>query len=352
MKRAVLRDIRQLSVEDVELPACPPDGLRVRTRACGVCATDVKIYNYGHHLLKLPRVLGHELAGDIDAVGEAAGGSYAVGQRVAVVAGINCMACRYCSRGAPSMCENLEAFGYHYDGGYAEYFIVPANSIRCNGVKAIPDHLDYASASVMELLACIVNGQELSGFTAGESVLILGAGPVGILHARLAKATGCGPIFLADISPERVAQAQDLCSSIPAGVFECSDAEIFRETILEHTDGIGCDQVMVACGAPQAQALAMQVVDKCGCVNFFGGLPRGSDPVEIDTNAIHYRHIRVVGTHGSSPHQNDTALSLIADDCIAVSDLITGRIGLESLEDALTLSDAAGVGLKTVVTYG
>ncbi len=92
---------------------------------------------------------------------------------------------------------------------------------------------------------------------------------------------------------------------------------------------IGGDQVMVACDAPQAQSLAMQVVDKCGCVNFFGGLPRGSDPVEIDTNAIHYRHIRVVGTHGSSPHQNDTALSLIADDCIAVSDLITGRIGLD-----------------------
>ena len=351
MKRMLLQDIKQLEHQEVEVPACPVDGLLVRTRACGVCATDVKIYNYGHRLLQLPRVLGHELAGDIVAVGDSVPGTFAAGQRVAVVAGINCTECRYCRRDATSMCENLEAFGYHYDGGYAEYFVVPAPSLRCAGVKAIPDHLDYAEASMMELLACVINGQSMSGIAVGQSITILGAGPVGVLHARLARASGCGPIFLADISPERVAQAATLCGGTVAAVLDCRDAAAFRVEIMQRTDGYGCDQVMTASGAPEAQELAMRLVGKCGCVNLFGGLPQGSPPVAIDTNDIHYRHIRVVGTHGSTPEQNDEALAMIADGRVEVSDLITARIGLDALEEALQLRHAGGRGLKTVVQF-
>ena len=351
MKRMMLQDIKQLEHQEVDVPACPVDGLLVRTRACGVCATDVKIYNYGHRLLQLPRVLGHELAGDIAEVGDAVPGALTAGQRVTIMAGINCTECAYCRRGAASMCENLEAFGYHYDGGYAEYFVVPAPSLRCGGVKSIPHHLDYAEASMMELLACVINGQFMSGFTAGQSVVILGAGPVGILHARLAHASGCGPVFLADISPERVAQAATLCVGTVAAVLDCRDAAAFREDIMQRTEGYGCDQVMTASGAREAQELAMRLVGKCGCVNFFGGLPHGSAPVAIDTNDIHYRHIHVVGTHGSTPEQNDEALSMIADGRVEVSDLITARIGLDALEDALQLRHAGGRGLKTVVQF-
>jgi L-iditol 2-dehydrogenase len=108
---------------------------------------------------------------------------------------------------------------------------------------------------------------------------------------------------------------------------------------------------MTASGAPEAQELAMRLVDKCGCVNFFGGLPHGSAPVAIDTNDIHYRHIRVVGTHGSTPEQNDESLAMIADGRVDVSDLVTARIGLDALEDALQLRHAGGRGLKTAVQF-
>src|SRR2546426_638350 len=112
MQRAILTDVKTIRLEDVDRPSCPSNGLVMRVRACSVCATDVKIYNYWHHLLRLPRVLGHELAGEIAAVGSELSGRFAEGQRIAVCAVINCGDCDYCLRGAPSMCVDLEAFGY------------------------------------------------------------------------------------------------------------------------------------------------------------------------------------------------------------------------------------------------
>jgi L-iditol 2-dehydrogenase len=216
------------------------------------------------------------------------------------------------------MCENLEAFGYHYDGSYAEYFVVSAVSIRRDSIKPLPDHLDYAETSVMELLAGVINGQALADFKAGESVVIMGDGPAGVLHARLAAAAEAGPICLADISSVRLQQTRALLAGAPGEVLD-GDGTTFREQLMEHTDGYGCNQVMVACGAPAAQELAMPLVDKCRCVNFFGGLPHGSDPVALNINDIHYRHIRIVGTHGSTPEPNDSALSMIADHRLGVT---------------------------------
>jgi L-iditol 2-dehydrogenase len=290
-------------------------------------------------------VLGHELAGVIDEVGREWASQYRPGQRVAVCAVINCGSCRFCLRGAPSMCEQLEAFGYHYDGGYQEYLIIPAKSVRCGGVQVLSDHVSAAEAAVAELLACSLNSQTLSDFRFGQSVLIMGAGPVGLLQARLAMARGCGPVFITDVLEDRLA-----CAAALDHLATLQAVDLPRAA-REATAGYGFDQVMICCGAAAAQQAALEVVAKCGCVNFFGGLPHGQSAVTLDTNHIHYKQCRVVGTHGSSVLDNREAVAMIARGQIRVNDLITDRIELAGLESALQSAGQNPRQLKTVVVY-
>lgn len=351
MQKAVLKEIKTLVFEEAPVPACPPDGLLLNVKACGICATDVKIYNYGHHKIRLPRVLGHELAGVVEEVGSDADGGFAPGQRVAVCAVINCGVCEYCLRGLASMCENLEAFGYHFDGGYQEYMAVPAKSIRCGGVQVLPEEVSFEEAAVAELLACSINGQRLSDFRFGESVLILGAGPVGLMQARLAKARGCGPICLADVLPEKLKLGLELCSNELNGVFDSTDSDLFVSEAMNMTNGRGFDQVMICCGAAAAQRVSLDLVAKCGCINFFGGLPKGKSDVMLDTNLVHYKQCRVVGTHGSSALDNREAIQLAASGDVVLKDLITLRIELSEVESALQLNKPDPRHLKGVVVY-
>lgn len=351
MKRAVLTDVKRMRVESVERPICPSDGLLVRIQTCAVCATDVKIYNYGHHLLKLPRVLGHELAAVIESVGEKQSDRFKPGQRVAICAVINCGECRYCDRAVPSMCENLEAFGYHYDGGYEEYMVVPARAIRCGGVNVLSDQVSFAEASLAELLACAINGQNLSDFRLGESVLIIGSGPVGILHAQLAQRRGASDIYLADINPGKLDSARAICGDNLAGTMVNTDLDEFLREVQNVTDGHGFDQVMLCCNVGEMQRIGLECVAKMGCVNFFGGLPRGNSHVELDTNIIHYRQCRVVGTHGSSALENRMALQLIDRGLIDVKSLISETIGLEGLEESLQINEKNSRRLKCVVSF-
>jgi len=351
MKRAVLYDIQKLAIEDAPEPPCPDDGLIVQVKACAVCATDVKIYNYGHPLIQLPRVLGHEVAGTIDQVGTDLPSRFSPGQRVAVCAVINCGRCLYCQRAVPSMCVDLKAFGYHFDGGYQEYMVVPNEAIRCAGVNVIPEDLPFAEASLAEPLACCINGQRLSNIRLGQSMLIIGAGPVGILHAQLAGIQGASEIYVADILPQKLQTARAVCCDAISGALLFEDADTFVTRIGELTNGRGFDQIIICCSDHQAQQVSLECVARCGCVNFFGGLPKGNSRIVLDTNHIHYKQCRVVGTHGSSAEDNRIALDLIAKGTISVKGLITETIDLVKLQDILAISDSNSKRLKSVVTF-
>jgi len=351
IRRAVLHDIKKLVVEDSPRGGCPDDGLVIEVKACAVCATDVKIYNYGHRLIQLPRVLGHETAGVIVSVGKKMQGHFDVGQKVAVCAVVNCCECIYCQRAFPSMCVNLKAFGYHFDGGYQEYMVVPNEAIRCGGVNLLSANISFEQASLAELLACCINGQRLSEFRLGQSVLIIGSGPVGILHARLARNQETSDIYIADIIPAKLQQAQDICGDVLAGTLDSSNSEMFVKQVKEISNGMGFDQVMICCSAAAAQQVALECVAKCGCVNFFGGLPKGKSEVLLDTNHIHYKQCRVVGTHGSSAEDNRIALDMIASNLIDVNPLISETIDLKQLEEALLINEKNSSRLKTVVKF-
>jgi L-iditol 2-dehydrogenase len=181
-------DIR---IEEAPEPVPGPGELKIKVHNCSTCGTDLKIFRFGHHHIDPPRVIGHEIAGRIVEVGSEVDG-WAPGDRVQVIAAIPCGECPDCERGWMTVCPNQRSMGYHYDGGFAEYMIVPHSVLKVDGLNRIPDSLSYAEASVAEPLACVLNGQELAGVGDGDVVVVVGAGPIGCLHVRLARAPRAG----------------------------------------------------------------------------------------------------------------------------------------------------------------
>jgi L-iditol 2-dehydrogenase len=331
-------------VEEAPEPDAGPGQVKLRIRNCSTCGTDVKIFRFGHHHIVPPRVMGHEIAGEIVSIGDGVTG-WAEGDRVQVIAAIPCGQCRDCRAGRMTVCPNQESIGYHYDGGFAEYMIVPAKVLAVNGLNRIPDGLSFAEASVTEPLACVLNGQSLARVGAGDDVVIVGSGPIGCLHVRLARARGAARVFLVDLNAERLQMAAALVA--PDATIVGSETDVVDE-VAKLTDGRGADVVITAAASGRAQEQALQMTARSGRISFFGGLPKDDPVIALDSNLVHYRELTIVGANGSSPAHNAEALALIASGAVPVADLITHRVPLERTLSAFDIV-ARGEGIKVTV---
>src|SRR5688572_24205795 len=186
MKAAVFHGPADIRIGDVPRRVMGDDELVVRVASCAVCGSDVRTFRHGARNINRPVVLGHEISGTVAEIGAHVTG-YIVGERVAVAPAIPCGECRICQRGAETMCERLQSIGYEVDGGLAEFLTVPAAAVKAGCVNSIPDHVSFDEAAVAEPLACVINAQELTGVCNGDTVVVMGAGPVGCLHVSLAK---------------------------------------------------------------------------------------------------------------------------------------------------------------------
>jgi L-iditol 2-dehydrogenase len=330
-------------IEDAPEPTAGPGELKLRVRACSTCGTDVKIFRFGHHRIVPPRVIGHEIAGEVVEVGD--GVDRHVGDRVQVIAAVPCGQCADCLRGWQTICPNQVAMGYHYDGGFAEYMIVPARVLAVDGVHRIPEGLDYVSASITEPLACVLNGQEIARVGDGDTVVVVGAGPIGCLHVRLARARGAARVFLVELNESRLAMAADLVhpdAAICAGRTDAVDE------VRKLTDGRGADVVITAAASGRAQEDALQMAALRGRLSFFGGLPKDDPMISLDSNLVHYRELTIVGANGSSPDHNRRALDLIASGAVRVDDLVTHRMPLGDVLSAIE-TVARGEAIKVTI---
>jgi len=331
------RDVR---VEDAPEPMAGPGELVIRVRNCSVCGTDAKIWQSGHPNLSPPRVLGHEVAGEVVEAGEGAGG-WSAGDRVQVIAAIPDGSCHECRHGWMTVCPNQERIGYQHDGGFAELMLVPAKVLAVDGVNRIPGGLSFAEASVAEPLSCVINGQEQAGVGEGQTVVVVGAGPIGCLHVRLARARGAARVFLVELSRRRLALAAGLVAPDEAIAAEASGTV---EAVRELTGGRGADVIVVAAASGRAQEEALQMAARRGTVSFFGGLPKDRPTITCDANIVHYREVGIVGANGSSPGHNRQALELIASGAVPVADLITHRLPLErAIEGIHTVTRGEGI---------
>jgi L-iditol 2-dehydrogenase len=343
VKVARLHAPGDLRVEDAPVPEAGPGDLVIRVGSCSTCGTDAKIFRFGHHHISLPRVLGHEVAGEVTMVGAAVDG-WAVGDRVQVIAAIPDGTCFFCRRDQQTVCEDLESIGYQYDGGFAEFMRVPAKVLAVNGVNRIPDRVPFEQASLTEPLACVLNGQELAGVGPGDNVVVLGAGPIGCLHVRLAKGRGAASVVLADVNEGRLALAAR--AEPDASVDSSRDDPI--DAVRKLTDGRGADVVITATGVGAAQEQALEMAAPRGRISLFGGLPKDDSTIRFDSNLVHYRELSIFGAYGSAPRHNSEALSLIAEGAVRVDDLITHRMPLADVASAIE-TVIGGQGLKVVI---
>lgn len=335
MKAAVLKGIENLEMEDISRPTPSPQEILIKVKACSICGTDIRVYHHGHKHMRFPRITGHELSGEIVEIGKRVEG-HKLGEKVAIAPAIPCGRCHYCRRGMQSMCINLTAIGYHYDGGFAEFMVVPEDAVRNGCVNTIPSELSFEEAALAEPLACAINGQQLSQIGLGNTVVVVGAGPLGCIHLQLAKAKGASRTILVELSGERIDFAKKF--AFPDIVINPSSENAIQK-IKEETEGRGADRIIVSCPSGKAQEESLSMVAPRGIINFFGGLPLDNPFIKFNSNLIHYGEFYVVGTHGSAPYHNELALSLISQEKVRIKELVTHRLPLERLEEGFALAE-------------
>ena len=335
-----------LRLEDVPEPTCGTDEVKIRVKNCSTCGTDVKIRKNGHQNLAPPRIIGHEIAGEVVEVGSSVAGDWKPGDRVQVIAAVPCGKCHECRKGWMAVCQNQTSVGYQYDGGFAEYMIVPREVLAVDGMNRIPDGVGFAEASAAEPFACAINAQEQLGIEPGDDVVIFGAGPIGCMHVRIARGVhGAGRIILVDINSERLKMSADAVQ--PDVVINASEVNIVEE-ILKLTGGRGADVVITATPANITQEQAVSMAARNGRISFFGGLPKTNPTITLDSNLVHYRQLHIHGANGSAPEHNRRALDYIASGEVPVADLITRRIRLRDVMDAFGIVER-GEAIKVTV---
>lgn len=335
-----------LRLEDVPEPTCGTGEVKIRVKNCSTCGTDVKIRKNGHQNLTPPRIIGHEIAGEVVEIGSGVAGDWKPGDRVQIIAAVPCGKCHECRKGWMAVCQNQTSVGYQYDGGFAKYMIVPREVLAVDGMNRIPDGVGFAEASAAEPFACAINAQEQLGIEPGDDVVIFGAGPIGCMHVRIARGVHrAGRVILVDINSERLKMSADAVQ--PDVVINASEVNIVEE-ILKLTDGRGADVIITATPANITQEQAVSMAARNGRISFFGGLPKTNPTITLDSNLVHYRQLHIHGANGSAPEHNRRALDYIASGEVPVADLITRRIKLRDVLDAFGIVER-GEAIKVTV---
>jgi L-iditol 2-dehydrogenase len=326
--------------EEIVQPEAGPGEVVIEIKAALTCGTDLKTYRRGHPVLikNPPSVFGHELAGVITELGPGVS-DFSVGQRVVPANSAPCGRCFYCQRDQLSLCENLDLL----NGAYAQYIAIPARIVKQN-LLPIPDGVSFKHAALTEPLACAVHGIERSEINLGDTVCIIGHGPIGLMLVRLAKLKGARVIVVGR-NPFKLDIARQF------GADELVDINTVSD-VVEAVRGLtigrrGVDVAIEAVGLPETWEQAIAMTRPGGLVNLFGGCKSGTQ-ITVDTRRLHYDELKLVGIFHHTPRYTRAALSLIADGQIDAETLISHEMPLERLEEALLLL-ASGDTLKIAI---
>ena len=338
MIAAVWHGPNDLRVEERERPKVLPGTVVVKVKACFICGSDLRILREGNSRITEPRIIGHEIAGEVVEVGKGVE-SLNVGDRISTGADVPCGECDYCKDGLPNSCEINYAIGYQFDGGFAEYIRLDHRVVKYGPVQKFDEKLDWKYAALAEPLGCCINGfdQVLAEYKKPSSVIIFGAGPIGLLLLKLArKVYGIETIIVVEPALLRRQKAIEIGAN--AAINPSSDNVV--DAVLNLTSGKGVDLVFTACPVLQTHKDAFKVIAPNGAINLFGGIGKAEHPIEILSNYIHYKQITVTGSHGSTPLQHRKALSLIQEGVITVDDIISHEISLNNIIEGFNLAQS------------
>ena len=336
MLAAVYHGPDDLRVEEVPVPGIGAGELLVKVISASICGTDLRIF-HGNHRMYPPgtvRIPGHELVGTIVETG-AGVEIYFVGQRVFCAPNTGCGHCPQCITGSNNLCANYNAIGMTLDGSFAEYIRIPANFVQQGNVIPVSESVDPAVAALMEPFACVLRGQNALHIQPGDIVLIIGAGPIGIMHTKLAKARGAGHVIVSEPVAFRAEQA------LRMGADRVVDptSENLKLVLNEESQGRGADIVIVAAPVHAAQESALDLAAIGGRINFFGGLPKDRPTINFDSNMVHYKELIITGTTACSTADCWQAVQIVNSGLVDLSDIISQRFPLDQAVTAFAAAE-------------
>ncbi len=343
MTAAVLYGKEDVKIERVPIPGLEAGEVLVKVNVALTCGTDLKVYQRGYHARMIipPALFGHELAGVIEEVGPGVR-DFRRGMRVVALNSAPCSSCFYCLKHQENLCEDL----LFNNGAYAEYIKIPRRIVESN-MLALPDDVSFESAAMTEPLACALRGLQETGSDLGDTVTVIGAGPLGLMLTQVAKLAGCNVIAVVK-RDEQVRAARRFGADEVVHIGKAKDPVA---AVVHLTEGRGSDSVIEAVGRPQAWQWAVEMVRRGGVVNFFGGCATGTK-VELDTNRLHYSEITLKATFHHTPQTVRKAFTLIAEKKIKSTDYVTGEAPLSKLKQVLQQMLDRGSEIKTAIIPG
>jgi L-iditol 2-dehydrogenase len=341
MTAAVLYGKENVQIETVDVPQIGRGDVLVRVRAALTCGTDVKVFRRGYHarMIVPPALFGHELGGDIVAMGKDVRG-FKMGQRVVAANSAPCGECFYCRRNQENLCEDL----LFNNGAYAEYIRIPERIVRRN-MYEVPDHVSYQDAALVEPLACVLRGLEESGVRPGDTVAVIGLGPIGMMFVRLAKAVCNARVIAIGRRPQQLLRASRMGAD--ETVLNCDGADVVGP-VHEMTGGRGADVVIEAVGLPEVWQLAIKLLRRGGVVNFFGGCPDGTN-LSLDTNLLHYSELTCKASFHHTPALIRKALDLVSRGYVGAKDFVNHSEPLTNLLQVMQHLMSHNGHLKTAI---
>jgi L-iditol 2-dehydrogenase len=331
MIAAVYHGPNDIRVEEVERPEIEADEMLLKVLNANICGTDLRILHGGHS--KYPegtvRIPGHEVVGEIAAIGDEVDG-YQVGQRVFVAPNMGQSDSRETISGDNNLDPNYRAIGINLHGAFAEYMRIPAAAIRQGNVMPVDEAVDPAVAALIEPFACVLRGQNAVDVHDGDIVVVMGAGPIGVMHAKLARLRGALRVIVSEPADGRRQQALELGADRVVDPLN----EDLKTAVMEESDGRGADVIIVAAPSKQAQESALEIAATGGRINFFGGLPKQDPTIRFDSNKVHYKELIVTGTTACSTYDCLRAADIVNSGRIDLTPLVTGRFPLREAGQA------------------
>jgi L-iditol 2-dehydrogenase len=322
MTAAVLYGKQDVRIEQIPIPRVESGEVLVRIRAALTCGTDLKVYRQGFHarMIVPPSVFGHEMAGVVEEVGPGVD-SFTPGMRVVSANSAPCNRCFFCRKHLANLCQDLQFL----NGAYAEFIKIPERIVRQN-LLILPDHIDFSEAAMVEPLACVMRGVEETGISEGDTVVVIGMGPIGLMFVQLLKSTGAVVIAAAK-RPNQLALAARMGADY---VVDSTHSNVVEQVRKLTEGGRGADVVIEAVGLRETWQQAMGMVRRGGTINLFGGCPSGTH-IPLDSTLIHYSEITIKATFHHTPRHIREALDAIHRGQVSANSLITGQENLASL---------------------
>ncbi len=334
MKAVVVRAPMEFDCEEVPVPEVPDGGFILDVKACGLCGSDLRTLRSGHSKVTFPWIIGHEICGTVGESSPSYEGPWKKGDLLSMGPVVYCGHCDFCKDGRYELCENYREIAQAWPGGMAEHMAVPREAVALGVIEPVGEGVDPGSAAIAEPISSCLNAQERGRVGLGDTMLIIGAGPIGCIHTSLARIHGADKVIIADLSADRLGFAE---AFEPDALINVSEVDLVDE-VMRLTNGKGADIIITANPAPVSIVNAVKVARKDGRILVFGGLPKDNSTPPVDMNLVHYNALHLIGTTTFAPRHYRQAVQLVSTNRIPVDKLITHRFPLDEFKKGANMA--------------